>query len=739
MKNVIAKTGTQLTYSISSIDGQPVGLYWEYSWEILNNATGTANEKGQILNDNPNSNKVYVIWSRPTLEDEVFTLKCHVKIKPNQSVITCEKDVFINVTVIDEEVKLTDNVILVEDTDNEFSSQGAQCKIYNTVNSYKATCLNAKQIKFIVQGGHIILDPSDKSSIIGTTAIKDASNNSAKISVLWDVKNAPKYSITAYGVSGTATSTGSTIIEKVIGTDKIVPVITADSVAVIGEDNTATVTYTLSEFDWNSFPGNYTINVWFQLGTLLSLKPGVTGISDDDYNWSEPENLAGGTLAWYIGQNKKSFSKTIDIPTAYVAGSPTKYRFKLINIEVVGPNQLTNCYVSSNGYGLKGTGWTPDAEYRNDLNLIFCPTDNDFPLPPLDKIIKPSCLDDFILGDIDIVTSPCPSDIILGILKPYKQPIPDFGNIVLTSIFPAFERICYMGCMPPVLGFNLTFCINISETDIPQFGQIGTIHGIQFSCCGMPSTEFDNNTSICVNICSSFIPEFGNISWYNPESPKFNPIPGKQICTSYCSNNIPTFGSIQGIDAPCFNDCFDNNFITVQFGGISGGIDIVPTFGNGTTGLLICHTLQNYPSVAFDNGSIICFDLFDPTDIKFGPISIYGTIIPQFSNSLIPTFCIESVIIPEFGDIGLDKICYNTQLMSDIGFYQLPTYCFTPTVELGAYITLTCQILSVPQVDSDFPDNITLTCQTWPNVSFTIDTTPGLKLCYQNINNFTNL
>jgi hypothetical protein len=37
MNNVVATTNIPLTYSISTIDGQANGVYWEYSWEIINN------------------------------------------------------------------------------------------------------------------------------------------------------------------------------------------------------------------------------------------------------------------------------------------------------------------------------------------------------------------------------------------------------------------------------------------------------------------------------------------------------------------------------------------------------------------------------------------------------------------------------------------------------------------------------------------------------------------------------
>ena len=727
MGNVAAKSGIPFKYSINTIDGQDIGT-WEYTWSILDNQEGTLEQKGEISNNSINSNIVWVTWLRKTNINETFVLQCIVKTSS-----TCTNNVFINVTVDTEEILLTDIVYLSEDIT-------PQAKIYNAINRYKACCVGATQIRFNVQGGHFLSDPSNINSSIGISVIKDTDNNGcATINVLWDGINQNKYSITAFGVSGNSLSSPSTIIEQIVGVTAITPVINADSIAIIGTDLTASVNYTLSDLNWSLFPIDYTLNIWYQLGSLITTN--LVGDLDSDYIWGNPINLGGGTVGYYINNNRKIFTQTINIPSSYNRLTPIKYRFKLINIELVGPSSLQNCFISSNGFGLKGIGWNQDKEYNNDLILRFCATSDDFPILPFGQIINPPCSDNFQLGDIDIIAPPCigflnESNIILGNFKLWRQSLPNFSNIVYMSLEPILEHICYSGCLPPMLQFDSSICTITCLNKEPHFGQINSNYSICYCNIINKEPEHNNDPSPRISLCDSYLPIFNNISYYNPVSPRFDPTPNRTICYKVCNKIISDikFQNDCELAMPISTiNCYSNENIIPQLGLISGQGFYAPILNTNIN--LNC---QSFPNPQYDNEFIPSIYIVDQSDIRLYNINMVGSLIPEFSRSRPICNCLSSTLSPEVTTLSDPQynITFTCQRNNDIQFADLPKTWFTPNTVLRNTILLSCQINSTPGVETGLSNQITLSCQTWVfNPSFTISQVPGTKICHQLIIN----
>lgn len=722
MKNVTAKTGIPLTYTINAVDGQPAGVYWEFYWEILNNATGTSDQKGQILNNNINSNKVFITWLRKTEPGETFIIKCHIKVKSSLNVVTCEKDEYINVVTDDEGSALSENIIITPVVET-----GYNCKKYNAINKYKACCEGAKKIKWIVNGGHIAIIRGDSIGVIGSAGIKDTISNCSEIAVIWDVKDAGEYSITAYGIDGSKTSKSSKVIEKIINTDVIVPVITFDDSITLGETDTASISYTISNFYWNSFPTNYTINAWVKVGTYLKNKPGATGVSDDDYTWSTVENIAGGTIGYYTGLNT-NFTKEISIPTTYSTTANTKFRFKLINIEVVAPTDITDCYVSSNGKGPYGPTWVLEKDYNNDLELIFEATENEFPIAPLKYFNVPDCYTDFEFGDTDAVASPCTNNIILGVIRPCRKGIPKFGDIKATIPTAEFGDICYSFCILPVIEFG-NICITTCEDLVPLFGQVATTHAIKATSCFDVVPEFSTSPDICYSVCVDDRPAFGEIGIYNRITPIFNNTPGKYLCVTECSFDgiEPVFDNTPGYE-PCYSTQLNLTSSDISFGDIKG-MNIVPELSTD-----ISAESQVKQTPEFNVSPDICNCVNTNAGIEFGEIKAYGISNIRFNSNICVCVKIEDDIL--FGSNPPDLICYSSQIKETPGFVNRPEATATPYVILNPYITAQSQIKETPQFDVDFPNNLTAVSCILETPTFTDSIIPGSRLCYERVTSY---
>lgn len=397
MKIVDAKINIPMAYSISQIDGQLVGQYWEYYWEILGN--GPEFSKGFI--SNPYSSSTTVTWTKGSLVDIPHELKCTVKIKPNANVITCEREVFISVNVDSPAVGLDSNVTLVE--------SGNRCKVYNSVNSFQACCIDAQQIKWIIFGGKAY-DENTSTVIGGSNFISDATNGCSTISVIWDSVGAPVYSISAIGISGELMSSQTTNTYKV-AKNIIEPIITSTNTAIIGQDSSANISCGFSDYDWDSFQSDYYLDIMVSVGHIAAdnITYDINNLQDSDFVWEASENIAGGTIGHYKSISQRIFSKSITVPATYDSNTPTLYRFKITSV-AIRSNTLSGCTtaISSNKIA--------------DTKFTFCPVADNIDL--IDGVVTKEPCDNVILLDAPSLIKPsAPTTITKGQLKVIRNTI----------------------------------------------------------------------------------------------------------------------------------------------------------------------------------------------------------------------------------------------------------------------------------------------------------------------------